>query len=491
MVRSSPCEFIDLPQTHLEPILVKYATHHSFDVKFSTQLLDLERKSDNEVICTVRDVTTNITYQIKTKYLFGADGGRSTVGRALDFKFNAAQSAGTACNILVNADLGHLMHERHAQLHWIMKPDKKSRFCIAPVMRMVVPWRQWLIVCVTPGTSEDPFKDLAPESPELIEGIREMIGDDSVDIEVLRLDPWVVRETVATNYSAGHNIHILGDAAHRHPPGYGLGSNTCIQDSYNLAWKVAYVAKGLAGPDLLKTYSEERQPIGANLVRQSNDCMDQHAAVWEALGMFSPTAEEGARLKQELSAATEAGAARRERLHAALEGKRREGESIGLTMNQWYMSKAIYLEDEKDARPPLEGDPIVKIQISTYPGTRLPHAWLDIPTRLKPISTQDLAGHGSFSLFTGHGGDAWKEAVQKISKASGIPIKAYGIGFGLDYHDVQRDWYVRREVQEDGCVLVRPDRFVAWRSMGMIEDCHRKLTEVLSSILHAPVSSPA
>ena len=38
--------------------------------------------------------------------------------------------------------------------------------------------------------------------------------------------------------------YCLGDAVHRHPPMNGLGSNTCIQDAANLAWKVAMVEKG-------------------------------------------------------------------------------------------------------------------------------------------------------------------------------------------------------------------------------------------------------
>jgi 2-polyprenyl-6-methoxyphenol hydroxylase-like FAD-dependent oxidoreductase len=46
----------------------------------------------------------------------------------------------------------------------------------------------------------------------------------------------------------------------------GLGSNTCIQDAFNLGWKVAYVLKGLAGPELLKSYSVERQPVGKGVV---------------------------------------------------------------------------------------------------------------------------------------------------------------------------------------------------------------------------------
>jgi 2-polyprenyl-6-methoxyphenol hydroxylase-like FAD-dependent oxidoreductase len=479
---SSPCDFIDLPQTYLEPILLKYASHNGFQVRFSTDLINIERTS-NGTICTVKDSVTQNTYQIRTRYLFGADGGRSVVARSLDFQFLVKPSSGVACNILLNADLTHLMHERHAQLHWVMKPDRITRFGTAPVLRMVRPWKEWLLVAFTPGTSEDPFRDLTPQSQELIQFLKEVIGDDNVDVEVVRLDPWVVRDEVAERFSSDRNAFLLGDAAHRHPPAFGLGSNTCIQDAYNLAWKVAYVAKGFAGPALLDSYNDERQPVGAELVRESNNQMGAHAAVWEALGMFAASSEEGMRQIHQLSEATEEGAARRSRLYKALEGKRQEGESLGITMNQTYDSSAVYLDDETSHRPLIQGDRLVKILISSYPGHRLPHAWLDKPARGKLLSTQDLAGCGSFCLLTGVGGDEWRLAAKKVSQATGIPIKTYGIGFGLDYQDIYREWQERREVGEDGCILVRPDRFVAWRSMKMIPDCEGKLSQVLNRIL--------
>jgi hypothetical protein len=340
-----------------------------------------------------------------------------------------------------------------------------------------------LLVAVSPGATEDPFRDLTPESPEVKQFAKEVIGDDSVDVEILRLDPWVIRESIAEKFSIERDVFLLGDAAHRHPPAFGLGSNTCIQDAYNLAWKAVYVTKGLAGPGLLDSYNHERQPVGAELVRDSNAEMGSHLAVFEALGMFAGSPEEGLKLIHQLSEATDEGAARRLRLHNALEGKRREGESIGMTMNQRYTSDAIYLDDETSPAPLVEGDHHVKILITSYPGNRLPHAWLDKPTRRRRISTQDLAGHGSFCLFTGIGGEAWKLAAQNLSKATGIPILTYGIGFGLDYQDVYREWQDRRGVEEDGCILVRPDRFVAWRSAKMIPNCEGKLSQVLSRIL--------
>lgn len=99
------------------------------------------------------------------------------------------------------------------------------------------------------------------------------------------------------------------------------------------------------------------------------------------------------------------------------------------------------------------------------------------------ISTLDLAGKGRFCLLTGVGGGQWRRATASIAEKYGIPIKAFGIGLVLEYSDVFRDWYKKRGVQEDGCVLVRPDRFVAWRSTVLEQDCEQKLMAVLNQIL--------
>ena len=200
----------------------------------------------------------------------------------------------------------------------------------------------------------------------------------------------------------------------------------------------------------------------------------------EAVGMFAPTLTERQALHDELQEATPAGAARRQRLQTAMAVVRNIYQAVGTEMNQRYEgSNAIYFADEKDPRPDLPEDPIKQLQISTYPGSRLPHAWLNTKVPGKQISTQDLAGHGVFSLFTGHGGDAWRTAAAGVSKVLGVEIKVWAIGWALDYEDVYWDYAKNREVGEDGCVLVRPDRFVAWRAMGMVEGCDEKLLGVM------------
>jgi 2-polyprenyl-6-methoxyphenol hydroxylase-like FAD-dependent oxidoreductase len=485
VTRSTPCRYTDLPQSLMEPVLVKYAQHHNFDAVFNNELIDVKRTEDG-LVGTVKNLLTGQTYQIRTKCLFGADGGRSTVGRAFPFTYHRQPSGGSALNILFNADLGHLMHGRDAGLHGIVQPDRKWRAANAAVLRMVRPYTQWLYGVIATGQGPSVFENITAESSELREYIHEAIGDDSVPFEILRVDKWTIRETVAESFSDGNDVFLIGDAAHRHPPAYGLGSNTCIQDAYNLGWKVAYVHRGLAGKGLLQSYSAERQPVGADLVKNANEGLRDHARIFSALGMDASTAEEGMRQLSELHETSEAGAQRRKLLHEALEVKKREGQSIGIGMNQWYdSSNAVYTGDEPGPRPelPAGADVVTTPLITTYPGMRLPHAWLDTPTKRKEISTQDLAGHGSFCLITGRGGEAWVSAAARVSEATGIPLRAYSIGFGLDYHDVYRQWYSAREVEDDGCVLVRPDRFVAWRSPKIVEDCETKLREVLDKVL--------
>lgn len=423
-----------------------------------------------------------------TKWLIGADGARSVVARSLGFKFISKPGGIHACNVLFRADLSNhmLQEERQAALSWVVNPEHKTFPGLVGHLRVVRPWNEWVMAAFGPGGS-NPFDGLTLDDPRITACIREMVGDESIDVKLLAMDPWTVREVIAEDYKRPDmNAFILGDAAHRHPPTYGLGSNTCVQDAYNLAWKIAFVSRGLASPDLLRTYSAERQPVGAELVRESNQQLRANSLIWKSMGIGMPPYDDGVTVLTALAEGSERGLQQREQLYDVLEMKRQELESLGLAYNQVYASAAIYMDDEASPLPPIQGDPIVEVRISTYPGCRVPHAWLDIATRGKLRSTQDLCGKGAFCLLLGVGGNMWRSAAEKIQETTGIPINVYGIGFGEDYQDVYRDWQKLRGVDEDGCVLVRPDRFVAWRSVAASQNPEAKLKQVFSKILCRP-----
>lgn len=147
---------------------------------------------------------------------------------------------GFAINILLEADMSHLMENRMGNLHWILTPDKEhpDHSWIA-CFRMVKPWHEWLCIIFPSPKAEKKARD----ESEYVDRVREFIGDDSVDFKIKGISYWAINETAADEYSRG-DVFALGDAVHRHPPNHGLGSNTCIQDAHNLAWKVAYVDKG-------------------------------------------------------------------------------------------------------------------------------------------------------------------------------------------------------------------------------------------------------
>lgn len=269
----------------------------------------------------------------------------------------------------------------------------------------------------------------------------------------------------------------------------GLGSNTCIQDAFNLAWKIAYVHKGLASPELLQTYSVERQPVGLNIISRANQGFRDHFKVWDAIGMLSEDISERRNILQDMASSTTTGRQRRIDFQHAITETCHEFHGLGIEMGQQYDSRGLYTVDELEPfklHTRASEDPVLYYEPSTYPGCRLPHAWLNKAIPGKQISTLDLAGKGQFTVFTSIGGESWMSATETVSSEMGIPISAHKIGFRQDWEDVYFSWEHLRGVEESGAVLVRPDRFVAWRSSTVLSspaECAEKLTVVLRHIL--------
>jgi 2,4-dichlorophenol 6-monooxygenase len=307
--------------------------------------------------------------------------------------------------------------------------------------------------------------------------VHKLVGDDTIDVKLKSTSVWSVNHMYAEKASKGR-VFCMGDAIHRHPPSNGLGSNTSIQDAYNLAWKLALVVKGQAEPSLLQTYDEERTPIARQIVDRSNKSRTQFGQIFHALGM-TPDAPAG-RTIESLKDDTPDGAAQREELRTAIELKDYEFNAHGVELGHRYRSAAVIGDGTPE--PSYDRDEELYYHPTTWPGAHLPHVWLGRDGQHR-VSTHDLAGNGRFCLLTGIAGEEWAEAAAKVADDLRIELAAHVIGPGREYTDLYDDWARVREIGESGCVLVRPDRHIAWRCADLPEDPAAELRRVLGAVL--------
>ncbi|WP_436535281.1 FAD-dependent oxidoreductase [Actinoplanes sp. HUAS TT8] len=471
---ASPCLPVDIPQTYLEPILVRNATERGTRTLFSTEYLRL-KQDDDGVDVLVRDRVTGQEYTIRAKYVIGADGARSQVAEDLGLPMEGAMDIAGSMNINFKADLSAYVGKRPSVLYWVIQPGSNVGGIGAGLVRMVRPWDEWLIVWGYDIAQPPPVVDEAAA----VAIVRGLLGLPDIDVEITGTSLWGNNEMYATRLHQGR-VFCAGDAVHRHPPSNGLGSNTSIQDSYNLAWKLAAVLRGQADPALLETYTTERAPVAEQIVTRANKSSREFVQFFEVLGLLDAKDEtEMAARIEERKANTPAGAAKRAALVSAMELKHYEFNAHGVELGQFYESAAIV--PDGSSRPAPARDPELFYEPSTVPGARLPHVWVgDAHDR---VSTLDLAPMTRFTLLTGIAGEAWTAAAEKVAQDLGVPVETVVIGPGRAVTDLYYDWARVREVEEDGAILVRPDKHIGWRSMRLPADPHQALRDALATIL--------
>ncbi|MGW7669556.1 FAD-dependent oxidoreductase [Streptomyces sp. NPDC054775] len=467
---ASPTRMCDMPQHLMEPVLVNAAVARGTRLRFQTEYLSHTQDADG-VTATVRDRLRGDTYEIRARYLIGADGGRSKVTEDAGLPMGGQMGVAGSINIVFDADLSRYTAHRPSTLYWVLAPGATVGGIGAGLVRCVRPWNQWLIVWGYDVEAGAP--DLTTEYAESI--VRQLIGDDEIPVTVRSSSAWTVNEMYAETYSTGR-VFCAGDAVHRHPPSNGLGSNTSIQDSYNLAWKLKLVLDGVADPKLLETYTAERAPVGRQIVTRANQSIRETAPIFEALDGLSPQTPE--QLWANIAArkdATDAAETQRTALREAIAFKVYEFNAHGVDLNQRYVSDGIVPDGTPD--PGFTRDPELHHQPSSRPGARLPHAWITSGTRT--LSTLDTVGKGRFTLLTGIGGERWVRAAE----AQAVEIATVVVGPGREYEDPYGDWARLREVSDAGALLVRPDGFVAFRYASAAEDAAALLTDALERIL--------
>ncbi|MEU8662391.1 FAD-dependent monooxygenase, partial [Actinoplanes philippinensis] len=219
---ASPCLPVDIPQNHLEPILVRNATERGTRTRFSTEYLG-HRQDPDGVDVDVRDRLTGREYTIRAKYLIGADGARSQVAEDLGLPMEGRMDIAGSMNITFRADLSPYVGNRPSVLYWVIQPGSNVGGIGAGLVRMVRPWNEWLIVW---GYDIDGPAPVVDESAAKAI-VRSLLGLPAIDVEITGTSLWGNNERYATRLHSGR-VFCAGDAVHRHPPSNGLGSNTSI-----------------------------------------------------------------------------------------------------------------------------------------------------------------------------------------------------------------------------------------------------------------------
>jgi len=479
-VLQSPCTMLDAPQTITEPILVKAAQEHGARIRFDTEYLS-HTQDETGVTSIVRDRLTGAEYAIRSRYLIGADGARSKVAADAGLPFEGPGATGGAMNIVIEADLSRFVAHRPSVLYWMLQPGAEREGVGLGVLRMIKPWHEWMLmwgyeVAVGPPEFTDDFiRELAVK----------LVGTEDFEMKVKSYAPWTVNHQFATTIARGR-VFCAGDAVHRHPPTNGLGSNTSIQDSYNLAWKLAHVVAGTAATALLESYDAERAPIARQIVERANQSIVDTGKILTALDLSDTT--DVARLDRQLALRKEPGPAGekvRAALREAIAYKAYEFDAHGVEHNQRYASAAVV--PDGTPMPEYQRDPELYAQPTTWPGAKLPHTWVTQGGRR--VSTLDLAGHGRFTLVTGIGGQPWLDAAAELGADLGLAITPVLIGPGQPYEDPYGTWAALREIDDGGVLLVRPDLYVAARHLAAPaspEQARDWLAATLSAILARP-----
>lgn len=237
--------------------------HEGVDLREGHEMLALEQDEDG-VTLQVRNADGE-TYELRARYVIGADGGRSCVRKQLGIS------------------LVGLTHPRK----WVVV-DAANDTLDAPYTALHAdPQRPFVCIYLPYGQRRWEFMLLEGESEEAMceEGnIRRLIhghiGDAVEQLDIVRIRAYTHNSRVAERFVSGR-VALIGDAAHISPPWAGQGLNSGLRDVANLCWKLAAVLKGRAKPSIIDTYDVERRGHATDLIALA----DNMGAV---LGMTNP-----------------------------------------------------------------------------------------------------------------------------------------------------------------------------------------------------------
>jgi 2-polyprenyl-6-methoxyphenol hydroxylase-like FAD-dependent oxidoreductase len=423
----SPCRRLFVGQPGLERILRARAQEAGASVLEGHELVGLEQDADG-VTAIARNVATGAERRLRAKYLIGADGAHSKVRELLGIQCDGRGVFSNSITIYFTADLWPQLGGKPLSVVYI------NNAVFGGFFRLEKHCQSGFLGVNTvgdPKTNPDVANAAADVSEKrLIELVRAGAGVPDLPVRIDGVSRWRSTSDVARTYQKGR-VFLAGDAAHVMPPNGGFGGNTGIHDAHNLAWKLALVLKGDAGPALLDSYDAERRPVGKFTVEQAYARYVTRTATYLGATDYEPVAND-----------------------------------FDIELGYLYRSRAIESEDE-DAR--VHADPR---RTFGRPGSRAPHLWLE--RNGERVSTLDLFGD-SFVLLAGPDGAAWCDAA-------GQALAAHHIG-GRTLRDPDGRFPEAYGLANSGAALVRPDGFVAWRAKSPPADPGAALASALEAIL--------
>lgn len=410
------------------------------EVAFNHEALRLVRggsDGDADVALLVRNHSSGVEKEFSGPALVAADGAGSLIRGELALEMHGPANLSHVVNCYFRADIEPHLNGRTGVLFFVSNPGARG------VLQPLDTRGRWL--CQINVKPED--WSLERYTADRAKAwIRNAAGLPALEPDILSIGLWTMNATVADRFVSGRVI-MVGDAAHQFPPTGGLGVNTGLQGMHNAMWKLAFTLQGRANWDLVKTYQDERRSAAVSVTQQS---LQNSINVGRIQAAAASGGESGLSTEEVLAAS------------------RRYGNHLGVEFGAVYDSAAIIPDG---TRPPAVADTYSDYAPCASPGCRAPHLWLG--PDYAPVSALDLFGP-HMTLLAAARGSGWLEAARALN------IPAYRIGAaGLTDRG---DFEIAYDVSSEGAVLVRPDGYVAWRSVeGPAEqgDLERALLRIL------------
>jgi 2-polyprenyl-6-methoxyphenol hydroxylase-like FAD-dependent oxidoreductase len=427
----SPTERMFVTQDALEPVLHERARELGAELCFGAEMVSFEQDASG-VTAQIRDRDTGETSTVRAQYMIAADGGRSAIRDQLGAKLSGHGLLSKSVTIYFRAEVGELMRGRNLSVILVRNPIFRGFF------RIEKPYRSGFLIVHMLGDPDQPITDVWDLSEDrCVEMVHAGLGTDEVEVTIEDVQRWECRADV-TDRLRHELIFLVGDAAHVMPPYGGFGGNTAIQDAHNLAWKLALVLKGVAGPELLATYEQERRPVAELTVGQAYLRYVVRAALYLQGPQLPPFVNDA-----------------------------------NVDLGYRYRSAAVLPDGDGDDGDQVHGAPR---QSFGSPGTRAPH--VSLQRAGETISTHDLLGR-SLVLLAGPAREGARDEASRAAAAVGAELDCHRIGGDSDLTDPQGRFCDAYGIAPEGAVLIRPDGFVAWRSQTTDDGLDAALASVL------------